>query len=158
MIEEPISLSFAFRPRSNICTDKSAAQSGATLRHMHSRYLPNSNSLYVEHHTEKSLVLLGLWWIRTLSLLNSKRSKYFCIPIIICISIKACFRIRNALFQFQHDQQKLKTTYFTLKSIFKKSITYQFWYSFSVYQDIKDQKFSQHTQTKFLTLDILFHK
>jgi hypothetical protein len=26
-----------------------------TLRHMHSRYLPNSNSLYVEHHTEMQL-------------------------------------------------------------------------------------------------------
>ena len=47
MVEEPISLSFAFRPLSNIGTDKSAAQSGATLRHMHSHYLPNSNSLYV---------------------------------------------------------------------------------------------------------------
>ena len=44
-VEEPISLSFTFRPRCNIGTDKSAAQSGATLRHMHSRYLPNSNSL-----------------------------------------------------------------------------------------------------------------
>ena len=36
--------SFAFRPLFNIGTDKSAAKSGATLRHMHSRYLPNSNS------------------------------------------------------------------------------------------------------------------
>ena len=44
MVEEPISFSFAFRPRSNIGTDKSAAQSGTNLRHMHSRYLPNSNS------------------------------------------------------------------------------------------------------------------
>ena len=42
---------FAFRPRFNIGTDKSAAYSGATLLHIHSRYLPNSNSLYVEHHT-----------------------------------------------------------------------------------------------------------
>ena len=56
MVEEPISLSFAFRPRSNIGTDKSAAESGATLRHMHSRYLPNSSSLYVEHHTQMQLV------------------------------------------------------------------------------------------------------
>ena len=56
MVEEPISLSFAFRPRSIIGTDKSAAWSGATLRHMHSRYLPNSNSLYVEHHTGMQLV------------------------------------------------------------------------------------------------------
>ena len=45
-----------FRPRSNIGTDKSAAYSGATLRHMHSRYLPNSTHLYLEHHTEKQLV------------------------------------------------------------------------------------------------------
>ena len=44
MVEEPISLSFAFRPRSYIGTYKSAAYSDATLRHMHSRYLPNSNS------------------------------------------------------------------------------------------------------------------
>ena len=44
----------AFRP--NIGTDKSAALSGATLRNMHSRHLPNSNSLYVEHHTEMQLV------------------------------------------------------------------------------------------------------
>ena len=57
MVEEPISISFAFRPRSNIGTDKSAAQSGATLRHIQSRYLPNSNSLYVEHHTEMQLIL-----------------------------------------------------------------------------------------------------
>ena len=42
--EEPNSLSFAFPPRFNIGTDKSAAQSGATLRHMHSRYFPNSIS------------------------------------------------------------------------------------------------------------------
>ena len=34
---------FAFRPRSNIGTDKSTAQSGATQRHIHSHYLPNSN-------------------------------------------------------------------------------------------------------------------
>ena len=44
MVEEPISLSFAFRPRSNIGIDKYAAQSGAILRHMHSRYLPSSSS------------------------------------------------------------------------------------------------------------------
>ena len=51
---------------------------------MHSRYLPNSNSSYVEHHTEmqlvlflKSLVWLGLGWIRTLNLLNSKRMLYY---------------------------------------------------------------------------------
>jgi hypothetical protein len=44
MVEEPISLSFAFRPRSNIGPDKSAAQSGATQRQMHSRYLPNPNT------------------------------------------------------------------------------------------------------------------
>ena len=56
MVEEPISLSFAFRPRSNIGTDKAAAWSGATLRHMHSRYLSNSNLLYVEHRTEMQLV------------------------------------------------------------------------------------------------------
>ena len=56
MVDEPISFSYAFRPRSNISTDKSAAYSGATLRHMHSRYLPNSKSLYVEHHTEMQLV------------------------------------------------------------------------------------------------------
>ena len=35
----------AFWPQSYIGTDKSAAWSGATLRHMHSRYLPNSISL-----------------------------------------------------------------------------------------------------------------
>ena len=56
MVEEPISLSFAFRPRSNIGTLKSSAKSGATLRHMHSRYLLNSNSSYVEHQTEMQLV------------------------------------------------------------------------------------------------------
>ena len=39
---------------------------------------------YVEHHTEKQLVLfvnsfvwLGLWWIRTLDLLNSKQTLYY---------------------------------------------------------------------------------
>ena len=43
MVEEPIFLSFAFRPRFNIGTDKRAEKSGATLRHMHSRYSPKSN-------------------------------------------------------------------------------------------------------------------
>ena len=50
---------------------------------MHSHYLPNRNSLYAEHHTKmqlvqflKSLVWLGLGWIRTLYLLNSKRTLY----------------------------------------------------------------------------------
>ena len=43
MVEEPISLSFAFRPRFNIGTDKSAAYLATTLRYIHSRYLPNSN-------------------------------------------------------------------------------------------------------------------
>ena len=53
MVDKPISLSFAFRPRSNIVTDRSAAQSGATLLHMHSRYLPNSNSfIYGASHRE----------------------------------------------------------------------------------------------------------
>ena len=56
MVEEPISLSFAFRPQSNIGTDKSAAESGATLWHMHSLYLPNTNSSYVEPYTEMHLV------------------------------------------------------------------------------------------------------
>ena len=45
MVEEPISFLIVFRPRSNIGTDKSAAYSSATLRHMLSLYLPNSNSL-----------------------------------------------------------------------------------------------------------------
>ena len=72
MVEEPISLSFfAFRARSNIGTDKSVAKSGATLRGMHSCYLPFiTTHLNVEHHTEKqllpflkSLVWLGLGWI-----------------------------------------------------------------------------------------------
>ena len=53
---------FAFRTRPNIGTDKSAAESGATLQHMHSRYLPNSNLLYVEHHTEKQYHFLSLWY------------------------------------------------------------------------------------------------
>ena len=44
MVEKPISRSFVFRPQSNIGTDKFAALAGATLRHMHSRYLPKSNS------------------------------------------------------------------------------------------------------------------
>ena len=55
MVEELISLSFAFRPRSNIGTDKFAQLSDATLRNMLSRYLPSSNSLHVEHHIEKQL-------------------------------------------------------------------------------------------------------
>ena len=64
MVEEPISLSFVFRPRSNISTykDKSAAYSGATLRHMHSQYLPNSNSFIYAFICEAthSLAVFGM--------------------------------------------------------------------------------------------------
>ena len=57
MVKEQISLSFAFRPRSNIGTDKYAVYFYLIQTH-----------LYLEHHTEtqlvpllKSLVGLNLW-------------------------------------------------------------------------------------------------
>ena len=79
MVEEPISLSLAFRPRSNIGTDKSVAWSGATPQHMHSRYLPNSNSFIcgVSHREAVSTIfkVFGMtWplgWVGTLDLSNS---------------------------------------------------------------------------------------
>ena len=81
MVEEPISLSVA--ARSNIGTDKSAAYSSATLRHMHSCYLPNPNSFICEaSHREavsttfKVFDLTRLRWIRNLDLPNSKRTLY----------------------------------------------------------------------------------
>ena len=63
MVEEPISLSFAFWPRFNIGTDKSGAQSGATLWHIHLSYLPNSNSfLCGASHTEAVSTFFGITW------------------------------------------------------------------------------------------------
>ena len=46
--------SFAFRPLFNIGTDKSAANLGATLRHICTRVIHLTQThLYVEHHKEK---------------------------------------------------------------------------------------------------------
>ena len=62
------------------------------------------------------------------------------------IIYKPVFQRRNALFQFKHARHKLQTmqcTYFLLKKTVliescTKSITYQFWYNYSVEQVIKD--------------------
>ena len=60
MVEEPISLSFAFWPRSNIGTDKSAAYSGATI----ALFIPNSNSFIcgASHRDAVSIIFYGLWY------------------------------------------------------------------------------------------------
>ena len=62
IVEEPISLSFASRPRFNIGTDKSAALSSATLRHIHSRYSPNSNSFICgASHREADITIFNVF-------------------------------------------------------------------------------------------------
>ena len=62
MIKELISLSIIFQSRSNICKNKTAAQSAAILGHRHSYYLPYTNSLYVQHHTEQQKVPFQSLW------------------------------------------------------------------------------------------------
>ena len=66
MVEELISLSFAFWSWSNIGTDRSATQSGPTLQHMHSHYLPNSNLCIcgASHREAVSTILkvFGMTW------------------------------------------------------------------------------------------------
>ena len=95
MVEEPISLSFAFRPRSilvQINLLHSLAQPYGTCTRV--IYLTQT-LLYVEHHTGKqlvpflkSLVWLGLGWVRTLDLPNSKETLYHYTVESVKLSIK----------------------------------------------------------------------
>ena len=125
MVEDPISLSFSLRPRSNISTDKSAAYSSATLR----VYLPNSNSfLIVEQLTEKqlvpflkSLVWLGLGLIRNLDIKADTLPLHSIVLInyslgiwkafaVLHIITRYCFSIlKSLIFRLYHPTHKRRS-------------------------------------------------
>ena len=62
MAEEPISLSFAFWPRSNIGTDESAAQSGATLIRVIYLTQTHIHICGTTHREAVRTIFKGLWY------------------------------------------------------------------------------------------------